>query len=119
MAEGECGHEMSWLVFIGWVVSYANEWEGYSNYFGRRGGDIQDLGHRPLLGTLMAPLGMSFHLLIEDQRLVLSAILVPSDYSWFMLCAWAMSFFQKLCPAPFPPVTNRPQSNPLQHYQYK
>ena len=55
MAEGECGHEMSWLVFIGWVVSYANEWEGCSNYFGRRGGDIQDLGHRPLLGLLTEP----------------------------------------------------------------
>ena len=23
-----------WLVFIGWVISYANEWEDYSNYFG-------------------------------------------------------------------------------------
>ena len=22
-----------------------------------------------------------------------------------MLCPWVMSFFQKLCPAPFPPVT--------------
>ena len=22
------------LVFIGWVISYANEWENYSNYFG-------------------------------------------------------------------------------------
>lgn len=31
MAEDECGHEMSWLVFVGWVISYANEWEGYSN----------------------------------------------------------------------------------------
>ena len=51
---------------------------------------------------------MSFHLLIEDQGLVLSAILVPFDSNWFMwfvLCPWAMLFFQKLCPAPFPPVT--------------
>ena len=53
----------------------------------------------------MAPLGVSFHLLIEDQGLVLSAILVPFDSNWFMLCPWAMSFFQKLCPAPVPPVT--------------
>ena len=22
-----------WLVFIGWIISYANEWEDYSNYF--------------------------------------------------------------------------------------
>ena len=25
---------MVWLVFIGWVISYANEWEDYCNYFG-------------------------------------------------------------------------------------
>ena len=25
---------LAWLVFIGWVTSYANEWEDYSNYFG-------------------------------------------------------------------------------------
>ena len=36
----------------------------------------------------MAPLGVSFSLLIEDQGLVkvdLSAILDPSDSNWFML----------------------------------
>ena len=59
------------------------------------------------LGTVMAPLGVSFHLLIEDQGLVLSAILVPFDSNPFMLCPWAMSFFQKLCTDPFPPVTTR------------
>ena len=32
-----------------------------------------------LTGTVMATLGVSFHLLIEDQGLVLSAILVPFD----------------------------------------
>ena len=53
----------------------------------------------------MAPLGVSFHLLIEDQGLVLSAILVPFDSNGIMLCPWAMSFFPMLCPAPFPPVT--------------
>ena len=57
------------------------------------------------LGTVMASLGVSFHLLVEDQGLVLSAILVPFDSNPFSLCPWAMSFFQKLCPAPFPPVT--------------
>ena len=29
----------------------------------------------------------------------------PFDSNQFMLCPWAMSFFQKWCPAPFPPVT--------------
>ena len=24
---------MVWLVFMGWVISQANEWEDYSNYF--------------------------------------------------------------------------------------
>ena len=56
----------------------------------------------------MAPPGVSFHLLIQDQGLVLSAILVPSNSNGFMLCPWVMSFFQKLCPAPFPPVTALP-----------
>ena len=55
----------------------------------------------------MAPLGVSFHLLIEDQGLALSAILAPFDSDWLMLCAWPMPFFQKLRPAPFPPVTLR------------
>ena len=32
-------------------------------------------------------------------------VLVPFDSNQFMLCPWAMSFFQKLCPASFPPVT--------------
>ena len=53
----------------------------------------------------MAPLGVSFHLLIEDQGLVLTAILVPFDSNRFIFCPRAMSFFQKLCPGPFPPVT--------------
>ena len=34
----------------------------------------------------MAPLGVSFSLLIEDQGLVLSAILIPFDSNRFMLC---------------------------------
>ena len=25
---------MVWLVFMGWAISQANEWEDYSNYFG-------------------------------------------------------------------------------------
>ena len=51
---------------------------------------------------------MSFSLQIKDQGLIkvpLSPFLDLFDSYWFMLCPWAMSFFQKLCPAPFPPVT--------------
>ena len=40
--------------------------------------------------------GCVISLLIEDQGLDLSAILVPFDSNPFMLCPWAMSFFQKL-----------------------
>jgi len=46
----------------------------------------------------MALLGVLFHLLIEDQDLVLSPVLVPFDSNQFMLCPWALSFLQKLCP---------------------
>ena len=56
----------------------------------------------------MVPLGVSFSLLIEDLGLVevgLSAILDPFNSNQFMLCPWAMSVFQKLCPVPFPPVS--------------
>ena len=56
----------------------------------------------------MAPLDVSFSLQIEDQGLVefgLSAILNPFDFNQFMICPWAMSFFQKLHPASFHSVS--------------
>lgn len=37
-------------IFIGWVISDANEWEDNSNYFWGRGGGFQSLSHCPLLG---------------------------------------------------------------------
>ena len=40
--------------------------------------------------------------LLFFQWLVISD---PFDFNLFMLCPWVMSFFQKLCPAPFPPVS--------------
>ena len=37
ITEGKSGGSGMWLLlFIGWVISYANEWEDYSNYFGER-----------------------------------------------------------------------------------
>ena len=65
---------------------------GLFQLFWGKGGNFQGLGHRPLLGlltvhgTVVAPLGPSFYLLIEDQGLVLSAILVPFGSNWLMLC---------------------------------
>ena len=67
------------------------------------GGSFQQLGNHPHLGLLIVPLGVAFSLQIEDPGLVefdLTAILDPCDINEFMLCSWAMSFFQKLCPAP-------------------
>ena len=56
----------------------------------------------------MTNLGISYSLQIEDQGLVevdWSAILDPFDFNCFMLCSWAMSFFQKLFPDSFSPVS--------------
>ena len=62
---------------------------------GGRGEYFQELGHHSLfvfrqcLGIIMAPLGVSFSLLIEDQGLVevdLSTILDPFDSNQFILC---------------------------------
>ena len=82
---------------------------GLVQLFWRRGGDFQELGQCPLLGLLTVPWnchGVSgCVLLLADWGS--RSILMPS---WshliliFMLCPWAMSFFQKLCPAKFPPV---------------
>ena len=56
-----------WLVFIGWVISYANEWEDYSNYFGEgvQISRIWSTAHSRSFnsGPVVAPLGVSFHLL--------------------------------------------------------
>ena len=49
----------------------------------------------------MAPLGVSFHLLIQDQGLVLSAILVPFDSNQFML-SLGYVIVLKVMPCPFP-----------------
>ena len=35
----------------------------------------------------------------------LTCLLGSIDFNWFALCPWVISFFQKLCPAPFPPVS--------------
>ena len=95
----------------GWVIPTILGWDG----------DFQELGHWHFLvfcwclGTVMVPLAVSFSLLIEDQGLVevdLSAILDAFDSYWFSWCPQAWSFFQKLCTAPFPPVSVPSRQNP-------
>ena len=113
------GHRRGWmqpqnvagLVFIGWVISYASEWEDYSNYswegveISRIWAAAPLLGHLTVTWNCHGTSGCVIYFLIQDQGLVLSALWVPFDSRWFMLCPWAMPFFQKLCPAPFPLVT--------------
>ena len=86
-------------VSLSWVISYANGWGDRSN----SRGTTHSLVFWQCLGTIMVLLGVSFSLQIEKQGLVefdLSVILDPFDFNSFMLCPWAMSFFQKSCPAP-------------------
>ena len=91
-----------WLVFACWVISYGNEWENHSNNWGTTHSIFWQC-----LGTVLAPLGVSFSLQIEDQDLV-EFELSPWTHLILisLLCPWAISFFQKLCPAPFPPVSH-------------
>ena len=77
-----------------------------------KAGRLPGVGPRPTfcslmvnLGTVMAPLGVSFHLLIEDQGLVevdLSTILDLLGSNQFMSCPRAVSFLKSLCPVTFP-----------------
>ena len=56
-----------WLVFLSWVISYANEWDDHSNSCGTtRSSSV----FWQCLGTILAPLGVSFSLQTEDQGLV-------------------------------------------------
>ena len=45
----------------------------------------------------MAPLGLSFHLLIDDQGLVLSTILLPFDSNQFICCVLGLCRSFKSC----------------------
>ena len=87
---------LAWLAFIGWVTSYARVWGLFQLFLGRAEmfriwSTAHSLVFLQCLGTVMAPLGVSFHLMIEDQGPVLSANLIlilvcPFDFNWLMLC---------------------------------
>ena len=94
---------VAWLVYIGWVISYANEWEDYSNYFGEGGREFLDVGHHPLLGLLTVPWNChgTSGCVISFADLG-SRSCLPSWSHLILIslcCLWAMSFFWKLCPA--------------------
>ena len=111
IAEGECGGDkMAELVFIGWVISYAYELEDYYSYFGE-GAEVPWIwATAHSLGLTVprnchGPSGYVISLANSGSKSSLVCHLVPFDSTQFMLCPWAISFFQKLCPVPFPPVT--------------
>ena len=66
------GRVVVWLVFIGWVISYVNQWEDCFICFGegveisRNWATTHSLVFWQCLGTVMVPQGASFSLLIED-----------------------------------------------------
>ena len=79
---------------VDWVISYANDWEGYSSCFGE-GVEISRnwaTAHSLLVfwQPVMAPLNVSFSLLTEHQ-----------DFNRCVLCPQSMSLFQRSC---FPPI---------------
>ena len=96
------------LVLIGCVISYANKWKDYSNYFGEEV-EVSRIGATThSLVFLTVPWnwnGISRYvlsLLIEDQVLVLSAILVPFDSSGFYVVSLDYVILSKVVPCPFP-----------------
>ena len=76
--------------------------------FRGRGGDFQDLGHRPLFGLYGQPWNCHgaplCHLYwgLDLVKVDLSAILDPLSCNQFTLYPTDTSFFQRLCPAPLP-----------------
>ena len=86
---------------MGWVISYANEWEDHSNIWGNTPWSF-DSALEPSCCLQMCHLACR---LKAFSWIWLVCILDPFDFNWFMLCPWAMLFFQKLCPAPFSPVS--------------
>ena len=96
-----------WLVFMSWVFHMLMS-----------GRIIPTVGKPPTPWSFDSALEfwMSFSLQIENKGLVeidLSVILDPFDFNQFMLCPCAISFFQKFCPALFPPVScSFPESHP-------
>ena len=96
---------MVWLVFIGWVISCANEWEDYPSCFGEEAeipsiwATTHSLVFWQCLGTALVPLGVSFFLQNEDQGLTefdLSSwthlILIGLGLPWWL--RWYTVFLQ-------------------------
>ena len=86
-----------WLVFTSWVISRANEWEVHSNNWVT----IHALVFWQCLETVLAPLGMSFSLQIEDQSLLEFDLSSGTHFILIGLCcALGLCHFFKSCASP-------------------
>ena len=97
---------LAWLVFVGCVISYANEWGDYSRYFWE-GLEISKIwGTAQPLGLLTVP--WNCHgtpgcvISLADWGLVLSAILVPFHSNWFYVVSLDYIILSNVVPCPFP-----------------
>lgn len=52
---------MEWLVFTGWVISQANEWEDYPNYYGEEAAMSRNWATAHLLAFRWLVLELSWH----------------------------------------------------------
>ena len=122
LKEGGEGDDRGWdgwmasLTQWTWVCDGQGVWDG-SWWWRGRPGMLQSMGSQRVRHNWATELNWNCHgtsgcvtslsdwgsrsSLVCHQGLVL----VPFDSNQFMLCPRATSFFQKLCPAPFPPVT--------------
>ena len=92
-----------WLGFIGWVISHADEWEDYSSSFWE-GVEISRMWATTHSLVFWQCLELSQHCSVCRFTCWLRMRVQSFLPSWshlvlihFMLCPWAMSFFQKLC----------------------
>ena len=94
---------MVWLVFSSWVNSYANEWEDHPSHWGTTHSSLFYL----VPWRCPATSGCVSWFIDWGLRFtwIWLVILDPIDFNWLTLYPCAMSFFQSLCSALFPPVS--------------
>ena len=103
---------MGLLVFMGWVISWANKWEDDSSYFGEGVGISRNWAtahFRPFmvsLGTVMVLVCVSFSLLMYYSKCIMrlqvcekSLGLVGSN-QFFCILSWVILLMVVPCPLP-------------------
>ena len=111
---------VAWLVFIGWVISYANEWEDYSNYFGERVeiSRVWGTAHSLVFWQCME---LSWHLWVRHFTCWLRIKVWSCLQSWSHLvltglcCVLQFSSFAQLCPTLCDPMDCSTPGFPAHH----